>query len=325
MNVGKYLEAATNHNTYSASNPTARMVGSSSQLTAPPPVTRTWTDANANFVPDCDLLNPLEQDLRTGGGDFCGALSNNNFGKPVFTNSYDPAILQGWGVRPSDWQIGVSIQQELLPRVSVEVGYFRRSITHFSGTNDTVTDNSPTTAASYDSFSITAPTDPRLPGGGGQVVSGLYDVTPTLFGRSTTLTTWGSNFGDEYSRYNGVLVNLSARTRSGITFQGGLNSGKTVTDTCDVRAHLPELALTNPYCHVDSGFVTRLTGLGSYTVPKIDVLVSGTFRSDQGATLAANYTVTSAVAAQSLGRPLAGSAPTSPSTSLRPARCTAIA
>ena len=52
-----------------------------------------------------------------------------------------------------------------------------------------------------------------------------------------------------------------------------------------------------------------MTGLGSYTIPKIDVLVSGTFRSDQGATLAANYTVTSAVAAQSLGRPLAGNTP----------------
>jgi hypothetical protein len=88
-----------------------------------------------------------------------------------------------------------------------------------------------------------------------------------------------------------------------------VNSGKTVTDTCDVRAHLPELALTNPYCHVDSGFVTRFTGLGSYTVPKIDVLVSGTFRSDQGAVLAANYTVTSASVAPSLGRPLAGATP----------------
>ncbi len=196
-----------------------------------------------------------------------------------------------------------------MPRVSVEVGYFCRSITHFSGTNDTVNDNILTTPASYDSFSITAPSDPRLPGGGGSVVSGLYDITPSLFGQVNNFTTWGSNFGSEYSRYNGVLVNLSARTHSGITFQGGLNSGKTVTDTCDVRAHLPELALTNPYCHVDSGFVTRLTGLGSYTVPKVDVLVSGTFRSDQGAMLAANYTVTSAVVAQSLGRPLAGSTP----------------
>jgi hypothetical protein len=319
VNVGKYLEAATNHNTYSASNPTARMVGSSSQLTAPPPVTRTWTDGNGNFVPDCDLLNPISQDNRAGGGDFCGPLSNTNFGKPVFTNTYDPGILEGWGVRPSDWQVGVSVQQQLLPRVSVEVGYFRRSLTHFSGANNTVNDNLVTTPADYDRFSITAPSDPRLPGGGGYVVSDLFDVRPGLFGQVNNLTTWGSNFGDEYSRYNGVLVNLSARTRSGITFQGGINTGKTVTDICAVRANLPEYATgfgattvvnqTNPYCHVDSGFVTRVTGLGSYTIPKADVLISGTFRSDQGAMLAANYTVSSAVVAQTLNRPLAGSMP----------------
>jgi hypothetical protein len=285
------------------------MVGSSSQLTAPPPVTRSWTDGNKNFVPDCDLLNPVAQNNLAGGGDFCGPLSNNNFGKPVFTNTYDPAILEGWGVRPSDWQIGVSVQQELLPRVAVEIGYYRRWLTHFSGANDTVNDNLFTSAASYDRFSITAPLDSRLPGGGGQAVSGLFDITPTLFGQINNLTTWGSNFGDEYSRYNGMLINLSARTRNGITFQGGVNTGKTVTDTCEVRANLPELTLTNPYCHVDSGFVTRLTGFGSYTIPKVDVLFSGTFRSDQGATLAANYSVTSAVAAQTLGRPLAGTTP----------------
>jgi hypothetical protein len=308
VNVGKYLEAATNHNTYSASNPTARLVGSSSQLTAPPPVTRTWTD-NGNFVPDCDLLNPLAQDNRARGGDFCGPLSNNNFGKPVFSNSYDPAILQGWGVRPSDWQIGVSVQQQLAARVSVEAGYFRRTLTHFSGTNDTVNDNLLTTAADYDSFSVVAPADPRLPNGGGYTVPGLFDVRPALFGQVNNLTTWGSNFGSEYSHFDGLLLNVNARTRNGITFQGGVNSGKTVTDVCDVRAHLPELALTNPYCHVDSGMVTRITGLGSYTVPKIDVLVSGTFRSDQGAQLAANYTLSSAAVAGSLGRPLAGSTP----------------
>jgi hypothetical protein len=55
--------------------------------------------------------------------------------------------------------------------------------------------------------------------------------------------------------------------------------------------------------------VNRLTGLGSYVIPKIEVLVSGTIRSDQGAQLAANYTVTSALVAQSLGRPLAGNTP----------------
>jgi hypothetical protein len=39
------------------------------------------------------------------------------------------------------------------------------------------------------------------------------------------------------------------------------------------------------------------------------VLLSGTFRSDQGASLAANYVVSSAEAARTLGRPLSGNAP----------------
>jgi hypothetical protein len=37
-------------------------------------------------------------------------------------------------VRPSDWQFGASIQQEVLPRTSVEVGYHRR---WFTGTGAT--------------------------------------------------------------------------------------------------------------------------------------------------------------------------------------------
>ena len=72
FNVGKYLEAATNHNTYSLTNPAARIAGSP-VLGAPPPVTRSWTDANSNYVPDCDLLDPNQNDRRPSGGDLCGA------------------------------------------------------------------------------------------------------------------------------------------------------------------------------------------------------------------------------------------------------------
>jgi hypothetical protein len=300
VNFGKYLEAATNHNTYSLSNPAARIAGSP-VLGAPPAVTRAWTDGNGNYVPDCDLLNPS---ANTSGGDFCGQLSNLNFGRPVFTGSFDPAILEGWGVRPSDWQVGVSIQQKVMTGVSVEVGYFRRWLQNF-----TVVDNRAVTATDFDTFSVTAPLDSRLPGGGGYVVSGLYNVTPTKSGQTDSFTTWSSEFGGQTSMYNGFLINVSGRLRNGLTIQGGVNTGNTVTDTCDLRAQLPEIGVNDPYCHNDPGFTTRVTGLASYTVPKIDVLVSGTFRSDQGTPLGATYTVTSAEAARSLGRPLSGNAP----------------
>src|SRR5688572_4219281 len=303
FNVGKYLEAATNHNTYSLTNPAARMAGSP-VLGAPPAVTRAWTDANGNYVPDCDLLDPNANDRRPSGGDLCGQLSNVNFGKPVFSGSFDPALLEGSGVRPSDWQVGVSIQQQLMTGVAVEVGYFRRWLQHF-----TVIDNLAVTAADFDRFSIVAPSDPRLPNGGGYTISGLYNVSPAKSGQTNSFTTLADNYGSQTSMYNGILMNVSARGKNGLSVQGGINVGKTVTDNCEVQGILPEIAPLDPFCHNDPGFITRLSGLAAYTLPKLDVLVSGTFRSDQGAPLQAQYVVTSAVAAQTLGRPLSGSAP----------------
>jgi hypothetical protein len=295
LNAGKYLEAAAALGIYSASNPVTRI-----STTA----TRTWADTNGNWTPDCDLLNPGAQNLAATGGDVCAALSDQNFGKPVFSNSIDPAVLQGWGVRSGDWGLGASIQQEVLPRVSVEVGYFRRWLVNF-----TANDNRRVTAADFDPFSITAPADPRLPNGGGYAITDLFNVTPSLFGQTDNLLTSVESFGTQYQKYNGVQLNVSARPRNGLTLQGGLNSGKTVMDNCEVRNVLLELGPVNPYCHNDPGLITRVSGLAAYTLPKIDVLLSGTFRSDPGLPLAANYAVPSAVVAQSLGRAPSGAVP----------------
>jgi hypothetical protein len=73
-NIGKYLEATITASNYGIANPTSRIAQN---------VTRNWTDANGNFRADCDLLNPVAQDLRSQGGDVCGAFSNANFGKSV--------------------------------------------------------------------------------------------------------------------------------------------------------------------------------------------------------------------------------------------------
>jgi len=134
-------------------------------------------------------------------------------------------------------------------------------------------------------------------------------VTPTLFGQTDNLLTDAGNFGEQYQVYNGIQINVTARPRNGLTLQGGLNSGKTVMDNCEVREVLPEIAPVNPFCHNDPGMITRLSGLAAYTIPRIDVSVSGTFRSDPGLPLAANYAVPAATVAESLGRAPSGAVP----------------
>ena len=171
VNVGKYLEAATNHNTYSASNPTARMVGSSSQLTAPPPVTRTWTDSNSQL--HARLRSPESRRRRTTGAAAATSAgrsaTSTSASRSSATRTTRPSSRAGASVRATG-RSACRCSSSSRPRVSVEVGYFRRWLTHFSGQNDTVNDNLITTAANYDRFSVTAPSDPRLPGGGGYVV-----------------------------------------------------------------------------------------------------------------------------------------------------------
>jgi Carboxypeptidase regulatory-like domain len=295
VNVGKYVEAVSNGGTYTAANPTSRLSTST---------TRSWTDANLNFEPDCDLTNPARQDLRSTGGDLCAQMNTLTFGQNVFTSRVDPDLLTGWGTRGADWAFSASAQHEVLPRTSVEVGYNWRVLTNF-----TTTDNQSVAAGDFDAFSIVAPVDSRLPDNGGYTVDGLYNVKESKFGQLDNVLTAASNYGSWTQHYNGVLAQINARPRNGLTLQGGVNVGKTVTDSCEVRSQLPEIAATNPYCKADGGFVTRVTALGSYTVPKIAVLVAGTFRSEQGNQLRADWSVPNSIVQPSLGRPLAGGTP----------------
>ena len=154
------------------------------------------------------------------------------------SDNFDPDLLTGWGVRASDWSLGVSVQQQILPRMSIEVAYHRRWFNGF-----TLNDNLLTKSSDYTAYSITAPQDPRLPDGGGYVISGLYDVSPALSGQINNLVTDSGSYGDWYQYFNGVDITLNVRTRSGVTFQGGTSTGQNVADNCAVRASLPELSV----------------------------------------------------------------------------------
>jgi hypothetical protein len=160
--------------------------------------------------------------------------------------------------------------------------------------------------------------DSRLPNGGGHVIDGLYNLVPEKVGQVNEFATLSKNLGEQTENWQGVDVNVSARLRNGLTVQGGTSTGRRLSDSCGLERAVPEQGtgsrgantsiaggtLTNPYCRVVEPYRTQVRGLVSYTIPRADVLVSGTWAINPGNSLAANYVVTSATARPTLGRNL---------------------
>ncbi len=328
VNLGKYLQGASVSNLAYNANPALRIpFGTGLSTTglclfgalgfANPCVARSWTDLDGDFTPDCNLQNPLAQSPATGAGDVCGQIDNLQFGSNQLVGAqFDPDLLSGSGLRPSDWSFGLSVQQELFPRASVEVGYYRRTFTMYT-TGGSVTDNLSIRPSDVASFTLTAPRDPRLPGGGGYPIGPLYDINPNVFGQVNQLITPSDKIGEDTRVFDGVDVNINVRGAGGFTFSGGTSTGKVTNDMCAIRAAVPENYLLNPYCLAESPWLTSFRALATYLIPRIDVMVSSVFQdkpnigTDQIASLAATYTLSAAdlaAAAAQIGRPLTAAA-----------------
>jgi hypothetical protein len=185
--------------------------------------------------------------------------------------------------------------------------------------------------ADWNTYSVTAPVDSRLPGGGGYAITGLHDVVPAKFGQANFQIQGAGNYGDDYSYWSGFDFTVAARASHGLSFQGGTSTGQTVQDLCSVSNQLPDALLApqaiaigvstpgftaigagqagmapGQYCHLQSGFLTQFRGLSSYQVPKVDVEISATYQSKPGAVLAGNYNIPAATIAQTLGRAPSG-------------------
>jgi hypothetical protein len=169
-----------------------------------------------------------------------------------------------------------------------------------------VTDNRSITGADFSPFSVVAPVDPRLPGGGGYTLPGNYNLNPDKVGLVDNNITFADNFGTQIEHWNGVDVTMDARLQQGVLVRGGISTGRTSTDNCDLVARLD-----NPsqlFCHVDTKFLSQVKLLGTYTVPKIAVQVAATYQSIPGPPITANVVYTNAQVQGSLGRPLSGGA-----------------
>ncbi len=265
---GKYLGFASNDPPFTSTNKGATIVAT---------VNRNWADNDGDKVVDCDLLNNAAQGPTAAvfAVDTCAIVTGNdaNFGKPGAATVVDADLLKGWGVRTHDYQTEVTLQQEVLPRVSAEVSYIHRTFHGFMRTdllNRETTD--------YVNYTITAPTDSRLPGGGGYPITIFLNnstrPTQNNLRREQNVSVDGK---EREAYYDGVNFNVNARMRNGLFVSLGTQTGRRVDDDCNVVINFD-----NPDprgCHDADPWQTTIRGLGSYTIPKIDVLVSATVRS----------------------------------------------
>jgi hypothetical protein len=284
-------------NKYVEGQAVGSLVGVNAGGTGPHPVSslvnstsRTWLDTNLDFIPQCDLTS-------TAANGECLAVANPGFGS-TNTNAlrFDQDALFGWGKRGYNWELGVGVQRELLPRVSADVGYFRRSYGNFR-----VTDNTALAANEFTAYTITAPTVQGLSTSGQKLTA--FD--PNRVVQAQNLTARAGTYGGQIERWSGVDVTVNARPASGVLLFGGVSTGKTTSDSCEVAALVPESLGMRPleFCRIESPFLMQVKLNGAYTIPRADVLVSATYQSIPGPVVQANYVVTE----RAPGVPLVGS------------------
>jgi hypothetical protein len=303
----------------------ASQPGYNVQLTS----SRSWTDNDRDFVPDCDLTRNTNQGPTQVGldrqVDTCAVAvgANANF----YSNTLIPNLAvqddarYGWGKRPYSWEFSLSGQQEVGQGVAVYGGVFWRWFGNFL-----VTDNTTGAAADYSPFSVTSSLIPASPAsaGGESLPSDIntgtfYSINPgvqvnNLQGLSKTMFP-GSNV---YDRWFGYDIGLNARLPQGIIFQGGLSTGHQTTDFCDVQDPakagndaLVEMLITGvgaaqvanslASCHMDQSWLPQVKFLGSYTIPKIDVQLGASFQSIPGVEYSATYAAPNSDVARPVG------------------------
>jgi hypothetical protein len=290
-----------------AAGETVNLTGSANPIrTIATTDTRAWTDSNG----DGTIFN------ENGAVQFneLGASTNLNFGTAVPGTVFDPNVLGGWFNRGYSWETNLAVQHELLSRVGVSALYYHRILG-----NQRVNDNVAITPANYDGpFCVTAPSDPRLPAGGGQQICGLYDINPGSLGRVQNVNTFATNLGTGKG-FNDVTTgyefSVTARLPRGVFLQGGINLQNVVSDALRTPAvggptFNPCDVIDNPevrFCRTASGYRPDLKLTGSYLLP-LDVQVSAVYSGLAGPAMTATWNAPSASIAPALGRPLAAGA-----------------
>ena len=180
-----------------------------------------------------------------------------------------------------------------MPRLSASFGYFRRIQGNFY-----VMDNEAYGPNDFTEFSVTVPTNARLPQSG-QTVGGFLD--PIAIRRPQNVIKDASQFGKQKGHWNGFDFSLDARLHDGLYLQGGARCRQVMSDVCEIADDVPEVLFSpsrrrvrpfsrasstvrdvtqcrrdrrsagtwtsRQHCHQETPWQAQYKALGSYTLP----------------------------------------------------------
>jgi hypothetical protein len=335
--MGRFLNAAGISGVYSGNNPARRGVQR---------LRRNWDDANGNRRVDCDLMNftpngecgafvnapgagtgttPRTDDTLRYGRDPAAldasgvpvGLATTQCGRTesaipasvqAYCNQYGDSLLDGWGRRRGEWQFDVGVQQEILPKLTGEILFHRRSYFNitvddtlglgcdiFNGATDLQTCQDQMmryVSPSHDFYTVLAPIDSRLPNGGGYPILGLNTEKTT---NATGLPVAVTYLDAQNYTWNGVDTNFLWRGPQGLRLQFGTGTGRTQRNTCGSMLDSPTVRGREGFefqaqCDQRTPFQTTIKGAATYTVPWVDVLLSTVFQSLAGVEQTASMT-----------------------------------
>jgi hypothetical protein len=227
---------------------------------------RTWSDLDKNgSALNADGTAQLNE---------IGPSPNKNFGLLADAAQFDVKD------RPGQWEYNVSVQQELMSRLSVSMAYYRRNYYNFWREDNVLQSNS-----DYNPFVYTGPADPRLNEFAGSTQT-LFNLNPAVFGQSQRVL---SNVENNVRLYNGLEWTVQGRFGKGGFFGGSVNYEKTQESTCDVENRNSTI-----WCDAPRAWQTQFKANASYPIPKIDVTTSVLLQGYPGPDISANYAASAA-------------------------------
>lgn len=224
-----------------------------------------WRDLNADNVAQgelgCVYLTP--------GCEFQVSALPQNFGTRAL--SIQDSDLK----RSTNLESSIAVQHELMPRLSVGAGFYRRTFQDLL-----LTDYVDRSQADYSPVQVISPLN-------GEVIT-AYNLVPAKLLLTQIRDTNATS--DRKRTFNGYEFAVNARVHGGITIFGGLSLQRTINVTCD-QPDDPNLLR---YCDqgknglpIQSDFKLNI----SYPTPLWGLYVSGVYQSYQGAEAQTNWLI----------------------------------